>query len=76
MIIWESLDLDFILNQSYILVNNLAGSDRYNLNEVPLLVKINDYNFEAHRTLLSPAINDKMFAVVSKYGFVIYILFD
>ena len=76
IIIWESLDLDFILNQSYILVKDFAGSDRYNLNELPLLVKINDYNFEAHRTLLSPAINNKMFLVISKYGFVIYILFD
>lgn len=49
--VWESLDLDFMLNESCILVQNLAGSDKYNLDKLPLLVKTDDDNFEAHRTL-------------------------
>ena len=51
VIVWELLDLDFTLNQSYIFIEYLAGSDRYNQDELPLLVKIDNDNFETHRTL-------------------------
>ena len=47
VIIWESLELDFILNQSFISAKNMAGSD----DELPFHLKTDNDSFEAHRTL-------------------------
>ena len=46
-IVWESLDLYFVLNQSFISIKNLVGSD----DELAFPVKIDNDNFEVHRTL-------------------------